>query len=59
MTAKRKSIMVSMQTNKRLQAIKKKMEKITGKKSLSEEQVILILLEAKDIENALIDLMLE
>jgi len=50
--------MVSMQTKKKLQEIKKNIEKIVNK-PVSEEDIIKILISVKPLEEAIWDLMLQ
>jgi len=50
--------MVSVQTAKRLHALKTQIEKILGK-SISDDQLVNIILSTKSVDEALSDLMLE
>jgi len=58
MKNKRVSIMVSMQTAKRLHAIKTQVEKILGK-SISDDQLVRIILSTRSLDDALSELILE
>lgn len=56
---RRQSVMVSIQTKKRLHALKKQIEEILDGNKISEEQVLQILLAVKHPEEAVMDLMME
>ena len=57
-TVTRTSIMVSMQTKRKLNSLKAQLEKAIGR-SISDEDVLKILMVTKDFERAIIDLTLQ